>query len=173
MIFEKYNLEIPLKNKLDISNIETNKQGLNLDDETEITNDLPFKGNEDFNSLNNDEGEKSIGVDDSEDDVKERIEALSKPILSLGITISEVTEEVSKKSNYPQGLFVKGVEQNSAAEASGISIGDVIIEFDGKQIKTADDLTKAKEEKKAGDKVDIVVCRNGKNIKLQLELTEG
>ena len=70
MIFEKYNLEIPLKNKLDISNIETNKQGLNLDDETEITNDLPFKGNEDFNSLNNDEVEKSIGVDDSEDDVK-------------------------------------------------------------------------------------------------------
>ena len=28
---------------IDISNIETNKQGLNLDDETEITNDLPFK----------------------------------------------------------------------------------------------------------------------------------
>ena len=70
MIFEKYNLEIPLKNNIDISNIETNKQGLNLDDETEITNDLPFKGNEDFNSLNNDEVEKSIGVDDSEDDVK-------------------------------------------------------------------------------------------------------
>lgn len=70
MIFEKYNLEIPLKNKIDISNIETNKQGLNLDDETEITNDLPFKGNEDFNSLNNDEVEKSIGVDDNEDDVK-------------------------------------------------------------------------------------------------------
>ena len=69
MIFEKYNLEIPLKNKIDISNIETNKQGLNLDDETEITNDLPFKGNEDFNSLNNDEVEKSIGVDDNEDDV--------------------------------------------------------------------------------------------------------
>lgn len=69
MIFEKYNLEIPLKNKIDISNIETNKQGLNLDDETEITNDLPFKGNEDFNTLNNDEVEKSIGVDDNEDDV--------------------------------------------------------------------------------------------------------
>ena len=69
MIFEKYNLEIPLKNKIDISNIATNKQGLNLDDETKITNDLPFKGNEDFNSLNNDEVEKSIGVDDNEDDV--------------------------------------------------------------------------------------------------------
>ena len=116
---------------------------------------------------------EGIGFSIPINDAKERIEALSKPILSLGITISEVTEEVSKKSNYPQGLFVKGVEQNSAAETSGISIGDVIIEFDGKQIKTADDLTKAKEEKKAGDKVDIVVCRNGKNIKLQLELTEG
>ena len=69
MIFEKYNLEIPLKNKIDISNIATNKQGLNLDDETEITNELPFKGNEDFNTLNNDEVEKSIGVDDNEDDV--------------------------------------------------------------------------------------------------------
>ena len=85
----------------------------------------------------------------------------------------EVTEEKSQQSGYPQGLYVKGIEQGSAAEKAGISVGDVIIGFDGKDIKTSTDLTDAKAEKNAGDTVEVVVYRNKKNVKLQLQLEES
>ena len=116
---------------------------------------------------------EGIGFSIPINDAKDRIEALSKPILSIGITITEVTKETSEEHGYPLGLYVKGIERNSSAEIAGINIGDIITKFDGKEIKTVEDLTKIKEEKVAGDKVEVLVYRNGKNIKLELELTEG
>ncbi|MDD5795044.1 S1C family serine protease [Clostridium sp. HCP1S3_B4] len=116
---------------------------------------------------------EGIGFSIPINEAKERIETLSKPILSLGVTVMEVTEEKSQQSGYPQGLYVKGIEQGSAAEKAGISVGDVIIGFDGKDIKTSTDLTDAKAEKNAGDTVEVVVYRNKKNVKLQLQLEES
>lgn len=116
---------------------------------------------------------EGIGFSIPINDAKERIEALSKPILSLGITITEVTKETSQEYGYPLGLYVKGIEKNSSAEIAGINIGDIITKFDDKDIKTVEDLTKVKEEKVAGDEVEVLVYRNGKSIKLELELTEG
>ena len=116
---------------------------------------------------------EGIGFSIPINEAKDRIETLSKPILSLGVTILEVTEQKSQQSGYPQGLYVKGIEQGSAAEKAGIEIGDVITQFDGKDIKTTSDLTDAKGEKNAGDTVEVVVSRNKKNVKLQLKLEES
>ena len=107
-------------------------------------------------------------------DAKDRIESLSKPILNLGITVREVNSELAKKNNLPkEGLWVVGVTENSPAQKAGIQPSDLIIKFDGKDIKTFDELSKIKNEKNVGDRVEVVVYRNGKNVSLSLQLAEN
>lgn len=107
-------------------------------------------------------------------DAKDRIESLSKPILNLGVTVREVNSELAKQNNLPrEGLWVVGVTEGSSAEKAGLQPSDLIIKFDGKEIKTFDELSKIKNEKNVGDKINIVVYRNGKNVSLTLELAEN
>lgn len=107
-------------------------------------------------------------------DAKDRIESLSKPILNLGITVREVNSELAKQNNLPkEGLWVVGVTENSPAAKAGIQPSDLIIKFDGKEVKTFDELAKLKNNKNAGDKVEVVVYRNGKNVSLSMQLAES
>ena len=107
-------------------------------------------------------------------DAKDRIESLSKPILNLGITVREVNSELAKQNNLPkEGLWVVGVTENSPAAKAGIQPSDLIVKFDGKEVKTFDELNKLKNNKNAGDKVEIVVYRNGKNVSLSMQLAES
>ncbi|MFR5172550.1 MAG: S1C family serine protease, partial [Clostridium paraputrificum] len=93
-------------------------------------------------------------------DAKDRIESLSKPILNLGITVREVNSELAKQNNLPkEGLWVVGVTENSPAAKAGIQPSDLIVKFDGKEVKTFDELSKLKSNKNAGDKVEVVVYR--------------
>lgn len=100
----------------------------------------------------------------------DRIDTLSKPIITLGISVMEINDELSKQNDLPVGLLVKDVTDFSAAQKAGMKIYDVITEFDGKSIKTVDDLSKAKEDKEIGDKVKVKVYRNDKEVELEMTL---
>lgn len=101
---------------------------------------------------------------------KERIESLSKPILTLGIKVIEVDEEKAKQYSLPQGLYIKEVTEFSPAEKAGLKPGDVITKFDGKEVKTLSELTEIKSKKNEGDVVKVVVERSGKEVEVDLEL---
>ena len=101
---------------------------------------------------------------------KERIDSLSKPILTLGISIQQIDSNTALKTGYPEGLFVKSVNQGSPAEKAGMKQGDVIIKFDGKRVKTAEELSQLKSEKNSGDTVTVTVERNNQEVDLQLTL---
>ncbi|MGG7176976.1 S1C family serine protease [Clostridium paraputrificum] len=106
-------------------------------------------------------------------DAKDRIDTLSKPIITLGVSVREIDEATAKRNDYPEGLFVKDVVEFSPAEKAGIKIADIITKFDGKRIKTFDELNEIKGKKNIGDKVEVAVERNGKEVTLTLELTES
>ena len=59
----------------------------------------------------------------------------------------------------------------SPAAKAGLRGGDVMIAFGGMPIKTLYDFTFALREKKPGDRVDVVVLRDGKEVKASVELT--
>ena len=101
---------------------------------------------------------------------KERIDSLSKPILTLGISVVAIDEQKSAQSGYPEGLFVKSVNEGSPADAAGIKQNDIIIEFDGTRVKTYNELSELKSKKEAGDTVKITVQRNNQKVDLQLTL---
>jgi len=104
-------------------------------------------------------------------EVKDRLESLSKPMLTIGINIVEYDAAKAKKYNSSEGLSVQSVIDGSPAQKAGIKPEDVIIKFNGTRVKTADELSKAKANINAGDTVQVVVERSGKEVTLDLQLT--
>lgn len=90
----------------------------------------------------------------------------------LGIGGIEVDEATAKANNLTEGIYVKTLENFSAAEKAGIKVGDVIIKADGKEIKTMDELNAIKNAKKIGDKMTLTVWRDGKTYDIEVKLQE-
>ena len=93
----------------------------------------------------------------------------------LGISGVDVSSEVSKTYNMPQGVYVIQVSQGSAAEAAGIVSGDIITKFDGHGINSMTSLQNQLSYYSAGTKVDVTVQRseNGKWVEKTISVTLG
>lgn len=88
--------------------------------------------------------------------------------IMLGITIRDVTEEMSEQYSMPVGVYVLEVSSMSAAERAGLQKGDIIVEFAGETVTNADDLNAIKAAQTPGDTVSVKVDRNGKEVTLEL-----
>jgi hypothetical protein len=73
-------------------------------------------------------------------------------------------------ANEGQGVKFAEVRAESPAAKAGLRGGDVLISFAGAPIKTLYDFTFALRERKPGDRVDVVVLRDGKELKATVEL---
>lgn len=65
---------------------------------------------------------------------------------------------------YPPGLMITGFESGSAARAAGLKKGDVIMEVDGQEVRSAVALRERLEE----ETVVVTVLRNGKQAKFSI-----
>ena len=105
-------------------------------------------------------------------EVKNKIDALSKPILNLGIQIREIDSATAKKYDLAEGIYVSSVDEFSPAEKAGLKIGDIIVKCDGKSVKTFKELKDIKEGKNVGDTISIEVVRDKKNVSIPVVLEE-
>ncbi|GAB3424661.1 PDZ domain-containing protein [Niabella aquatica] len=71
-----------------------------------------------------------------------------------------------------EGVTVRSVSEESAAEKAGIKEGDIITAIDGKEIASPDELSKALKDKSPGDKVEIGYIRAGKKTAVTATLTQ-
>ncbi|MCR4416491.1 MAG: M28 family peptidase [Ignavibacteria bacterium] len=78
-------------------------------------------------------------------------------------TIPDYSEQV-------EGFKIAGVNDGSPAEKAGLKAGDIIIKFGDKPVKNIYDYMYAMQGYKPGDKVDVVVLRNGQEVKVVIEL---
>lgn len=90
----------------------------------------------------------------------------------IGISGREITESISYLYNIPVGIYILEVIEDSGAEIAGILADDILISLAGKEVRTMTEVDKIKENYKAGDTVEVVVVRNGKEVKLSLTFTE-
>ena len=90
----------------------------------------------------------------------------------LGVRIQEVTKEIAEveKLKKPEGALVASVGENSPADKAGLKAGDIILEFDGKKIKTMRMLPKAVASTAVGKSVELKIWRNQKIISKRLTL---
>ena len=93
----------------------------------------------------------------------------------IGISLQEVTSQISQMYNMPEGIYVVSVEEGSAAANAGIMKGDIITKFDGSSITSYSDLQKTLQYYAAGDSVTVTVQRpqNGEYVSVELNLTLG
>jgi len=64
-------------------------------------------------------------------------------------------------TQHEQGCVITSVRADSAAARAGIAQGDVLLEFDGKKVKTFRDLVELIGQKKPGDRVKVLLRREG------------
>lgn len=93
----------------------------------------------------------------------------------MGISLQEVNAQIAAMYNWPQGSYVLGVEEGSAAQAAGIMVNDIITKFDGEKITSYEDLQNILQYYAAGDNAKITVMRpeNGQYVQYDLEITLG
>ena len=70
------------------------------------------------------------------------------------------------------GIYVVKVSSGGAASQAGIQEGDIIVEFDGEKITTYKSFLTALYAKEPGDKVSVVINRNGSEKTVQVTLGE-
>jgi serine protease Do len=96
---------------------------------------------------------------------------------NIGIGGYDVNEELVKefdlKLKSPSGFYVHEVDTKSAAQLGGILPGDVIIEINKVKIDRYEDIEKNLKLKKVGDKVEVKVNRDGKELVIPLLLKKS
>lgn len=92
----------------------------------------------------------------------------------IGVSVREITPELAYYNNLlvDYGLYVMGVTEGSGAEKAGITRGDIIIKVDGQKVTSSTEMNKIRDTHKAGEKINLTVIRQGKELKITLTLTE-
>src|SRR5215475_12865407 len=81
----------------------------------------------------------------------------------LGVRIQTVTDEIAESLNIKpaRGALVGKIDPNGPAKAAGLETGDVVVKFDGKDIKEPKDLSRIVADTAVGKDVEVVVIRKG------------
>jgi serine protease Do len=90
----------------------------------------------------------------------------------LGVRIQQVTDEIAESLSIKpaRGALIAGVDDKGPAKPAGIEPGDVVVKFDGKDIKEMRDLPKIVAETTVGKDVEVVIVRKGKEEKKTVKL---
>ena len=82
----------------------------------------------------------------------------------LGVRIQQVSDEIAESLSVKpaRGALVAGIDEKGPAKPAGIEPGDVIVKFDGKDVKEMRDLPRIVADTPVGKDVDVVVIRKGK-----------
>jgi serine protease Do len=90
----------------------------------------------------------------------------------LGVRIQTVTDEIADGLGIKpaRGALVAGVDEKGPAAPAGIKSGDVIVKFDGKDIRDMRDLPRVVADTPVGKEVPVVVIRSGKEVTIMVTL---
>jgi Do/DeqQ family serine protease len=82
----------------------------------------------------------------------------------IGVQIRGVDAELAKELNLKEveGVYVDKVTVNGGADAAGIKEGDIILSIDGLDVNTNSQLIEQVSKHRPGDKVNLIVKRDGK-----------
>ncbi len=92
----------------------------------------------------------------------------------IGVTIQTVTPDLAKSFGMkePRGVLVSDLVPGGPADKGGIKRGDVIVSFDGKEIKSSNDLPRIVAEIPVGKTVGVTIIRNGKEEQITIGVAE-
>ncbi len=92
----------------------------------------------------------------------------------LGVTVQEVTHDLAKQFHISgeKGVLVADITENSPAEKAGLKRGDVIVEYDGKEVNEPTTLRNMVADTPPGREVTLKIVRDGKPKTLSASIAE-
>lgn len=110
----------------------------------------------------------------------QRGERVAHPFIGIGMY--DITAEEARRANADpnsplqiaevNGILVRNVIANSPAASSGIRVGDVIIEVDGKRVTQSEDLLNIVESSRIGQTLQLKVQRNNQTLQISLRTAQ-
>ncbi len=92
----------------------------------------------------------------------------------LGVRIQNVTDELAEglRLDRPRGALVAAVTEGGPAEVAGIEQGDVILEFNGREVPEMRRLPGMVAETSVGSTVDVTIWRKNEEKELRVKIGE-
>ena len=90
----------------------------------------------------------------------------------LGVTVKELDAATADTYGLPVGPIVQSVVADSCADKAGIAVKDIILAFNGRNVKTYTQLMSALNKCSAGDEVTLRIYRAGAELDVTLTLDE-
>jgi Do/DeqQ family serine protease len=90
----------------------------------------------------------------------------------IGVSIRDIDAKFAKeqKLNALNGVYVNGLNSGGSAEEAGIKIGDIITKIEGSVIKNVPELQEQVGKFRPGDKINVCLLRENKEIVLPVTL---
>jgi serine protease Do len=90
----------------------------------------------------------------------------------LGVRIQQVTDNLAESLDLgtAHGALIAGLDDKGPAKPAGMQPGDVVVKFDGKDVKEMRDLPRIVADTPVGKEVDVVVVRKGKEQTLKVTI---
>ncbi len=93
----------------------------------------------------------------------------------LGVNIQQVTDEIAESlglRNGARGALVARAQEEGPAAKGGIQAGDVILRFDGHEVREMRNLPRIVADTQVGKRVPVVVWRNGREQTVEVTVDE-
>ncbi|HEQ98597.1 MAG TPA: PDZ domain-containing protein [candidate division Zixibacteria bacterium] len=93
----------------------------------------------------------------------------------LGVYMQDLTEDIAEALGIEveEGVLINDVIDDSPAHKSGLKEGDVIVRLGSDVVDDSGDLSRAIKNKKPGEKVDMVIYRDGEKQDISVVLGES
>ena len=91
----------------------------------------------------------------------------------IGFTGKSITSFDQMYYRFPKGVYITQVDSASDAAQKGIVSGDILLQFEDTRVSDTETLESLLYSYNAGDKVDIIIYRNGKQQALTITLEEA
>ena len=92
----------------------------------------------------------------------------------IGVQIGNVSDDVAKAIGLPRsmGAMVSNVERGGPADAAGVRSGDVITQFNGREITHMSDLPRLVGDTKPGTRATMELWRKGRTVNVNVTVGE-
>lgn len=114
----------------------------------------------------------AIPINDAKEIAEQLIQYTKVKRPYMGISGIDLSSQEAQRYRLVEGIYIKSIEDFSAAQKADLRIGDVIIKADGKDVKTMNELNEIKNNHKIGEEMTLVVNRSGEEKEIKITLAE-
>lgn len=90
----------------------------------------------------------------------------------IGVSYTMITREIAALRNLPEGAFITRIFNDSPADTAGLERADIVTKIGGEDVTSQNSLGSIIGKKKVGDKVELVVDRDGEEVRITVTLEE-